>query len=239
MAVRICSIATLGMCLWAFCSLTAVAQVKPGAKAAPPMVPPSLPFPANTGRPATFSFDSQEEREKLVDNLEAARSSSVHYLQRFAKGEVTDKKQAAWAAAFLATIRSDEEQTVLALCANIGKGIPTSDENWGIPHALTGRGAADALVKIGGSRAAETMIGRLGHDLTEYEHRTYAYVFSRMDKVPLTIRHLDLAIEREIKTPLFPSGPDKKYIERIQFVKDCLVNPAYLNDKNNWPSRRQ
>ena len=81
------------------------------------------------------------------------------------------------------------------------------------------------------------MIGRMRHELSEYELRTYAYVFNAMDKKPLTILQLELAIEREKKTPVYPS-PDKKYLERLEYIKDALSKPGYLSDQKNWPSRR-
>ncbi len=220
-----------------FCHTVGSGQEKSAPKPLVPMIPPEVRTPTDNRPRASFTLDSPEEMSKLSRNLEVARSSCVHFLNQFARGENKDEKKAAWAAWFLAEIRSDEEQSILALCANIGKGIRAGDDEWGVPHSLSGRGAAAALVKIGGSRAKDTMIGRMRHEVSEYELRTYAYVFYAMDKTPLTIRHLELAIEREKKTPVFPS-PDKKYLERLDFIKDALSKPGYLSDQKNWPSRR-
>ncbi len=207
--------------------------VKPTA----PLILPEGRPPADKGPRASFSLDSPEEMAQLSRNLEAACIDCVDFLHEFAQGKSKDEKKARWATSFLGEIRADDERSVLALCANIGKPIPTNDEGWGAPHSLTGRGAAWALVRIGGSRAKDIMIGRMRHDLTEYELRTYAYVFNSMDKAPLTIRQLELAIEREKKTPLH-SSPSKQYLERLEFIKEVISKPGYLSDQKNWPSRR-
>ena len=107
------------------------AQERAATKTPPPMVLPTARPPADTGPPASFSLDSPDEMANLGRNLQAARSSSVRFLNQFARGESKDEMKAAWAAAFLAEIRSDDEQSILALCANIGKGISTGDEKWG------------------------------------------------------------------------------------------------------------
>lgn len=193
--------------------------------------------PVNRDPPVSFSLESNEDIRDFLRTLAVARSSSSDYLEKYARGETKDKRQAASAVHLLKVIRADDEASIKALCANIGKSI-SNGEGWEGPHSLSGRGAATALVEIGGSNAKDVMISRLRHEVSEYELRTYAYVFAAMDKVPLTVRQLELAIERENKTPLFPSGPDKTYLKRLEFIKETLGNPAYFSDQKNWPSRR-
>ena len=200
------------------------------------MVLPEVQPPADTGPRIAFSLDSVDDITKFRRTNDAVRGTCVSILVQFVRGETRDRDKVRMAIQLLVEMREDGDETIRALCAVMTKSIPSSSDK-GI-HPLKGLSAAQALVQIGGSRAADTMIGQLRHEVTDHELRTYTYIFFAMDKVPLTCRRLELAIERETQTPLFPSGPDKKYLKRLEHIKDSISKPDYLSDQKNWPSRQ-
>jgi hypothetical protein len=182
----------------------------------------------------SFSLSRREDVDRLIKVRYIGTLEATLALEKLARKEYTSEHDEPHEAArVLVYFGASDSRALAALCDNLLTLKGSGDSDVG---RLNDFEAAQALVRIGGTRVRQAIFDSLRKPLDRRGLVIRAHVLAKLDPPPIMCEHIKMAIaDQEERQRINAVAEDEPYVARLRQLHDWLNAPQFLADPTNWP----